>query len=365
MVSGGTGTKVHMELTLNQWRIVVVCAALTTVVLGLGLRMRGAPAPSRVGSRRGLAGDDWPGHRVVAATRGDDTFAVTTHSRTRIVSHTLNNEPWAPARHAAVLQDGPPVVDDDGSPPPPPQPATATAADEAAPVVDVLVVYTTAALAEVGGSVNAMRAIVDVVEQETNEAWASSGVGGTVRVVNVVHVPDFFESANMAADLSRLRVSGDEPSRHVRDLRDAAGADAVVLLERTGTQYCGLSYLQTEAAAAHMADRAFSVVALGCAPGGQFSFGHELGHVLGMNHDRAHSGRDAGLTPTAYGHQWQGRFRSVMAYNDASRPTTRVNRYSSPDARYRGVPTGSDADNNVAAVNSGLARAAAWRDARE
>lgn len=60
-------------------------------------------------------------------------------------------------------------------------------------------------------------------------------------------------------------------------------------------------------------DSAFGVVANNCMQS-NYSFAHELGHLLGAHHDVA----SAGFTPKTYGHGYiyfPGRWRTIMSYN--------------------------------------------------
>ena len=65
-----------------------------------------------------------------------------------------------------------------------------------------------------------------------------------------------------------------------------------------------------------VAANAFSVVDRTCATG-YYSFGHEMGHNMGLNH--AHGDpTGTGAYPYSYGHKWPG-YRSVMAYSPGTR----------------------------------------------
>ena len=64
------------------------------------------------------------------------------------------------------------------------------------------------------------------------------------------------------------------------------------------------------------ASSAFSVVERGCATG-YYSFGHELGHNMGLNHAREDS-VGTGAYSYSYGYKWTG-YRTVMAYAPGTR----------------------------------------------
>jgi len=91
---------------------------------------------------------------------------------------------------------------------------------------------------------------------------------------------------------------------------------------------------------------AFNVVDRGCIS--NFSFAHELGHNMGMQHDRANSSGN-GVFSYSFGYGQPGGYRDTMAYQSAcgGGSCTRVNYWSSPDVTYNGNPLG------VAAGNAG------------
>lgn len=104
-----------------------------------------------------------------------------------------------------------------------------------------------------------------------------------------------------------------------------------------GKDACGVGYINAPAS------HAFAVVGWRCATG-NYSFAHEVGHVLGANHDRA----NASGSPYPYGHGYQfslgsgERFRTIMSY-DCPGGCTRINSWSNPDITYGGARTGDAA----------------------
>jgi hypothetical protein len=86
---------------------------------------------------------------------------------------------------------------------------------------------------------------------------------------------------------------------------------------------------------------------------GYYSFGHELAHNMGSNHDRANG--SAALYPYSYGY-WalDNSYRTVMAYDCPNGGCSRVPYFSNPNVSYNGYPTGIsyDVDPNRAADNA-------------
>ena len=70
---------------------------------------------------------------------------------------------------------------------------------------------------------------------------------------------------------------------NVHVMRDTYGADAAVLIVNNSGS-CGIAYVM-QGVNTSFASYAFAVVSRTCATG-YYSFGHELGHVMGSGHDR-------------------------------------------------------------------------------
>jgi len=105
-------------------------------------------------------------------------------------------------------------------------------------------------------------------------------------------------------------------------------------------------------------DGMYSVTSWSCATG-YYSFGHEIGHNLGLNHDRG-TKNTCGGSGYNYGYRDpEGSFRTTLAYdcrtdqcdNNAASGCTRIKRYSTPDRTYNGKVLGTADANNVRAIN--------------
>ncbi len=193
--------------------------------------------------------------------------------------------------------------------------------------IDVLVLYTPSARATQGGTA-AMEALVDLALAETNQAYAQSGVLQRVRLVARQEVA-YAESASIVTDLARMTIANDGWLDEVPALRDACGADAVALIIETG-QSCGVANSLTNQGAG-FAPYAFCVVARNCAAA-NLSLAHELGHVMGLAHDRdtatakcarASVAGNATQVAGASGQPSMSRSGSLVAF--ASAATTLVN----------------------------------------
>ena len=219
--------------------------------------------------------------------------------------------------------------------------------------VDVAVVYTPSTRAAAGGTA-AVEAEIDLMIAVTNQAFQDSGVSSRVELVARSETA-YSETGVSSTDLRRLRDPEDGHMDEVHEMRDRVGADLVHLIP-------------AESDVGGRAQRP-GPFGLSTWPGGAVP--HELGHNLGLRHDRYEQQADTpwggrlGSDP-AYGYvnpagvkrgarkstQW----RTIMAYVDECKDQfafcTRVPRFSNPQGRYNGEPTGRPFDAN--------ARDAAW-----
>ena len=237
--------------------------------------------------------------------------------------------------------------------------AAATQDDE--DEIDVLVVFTEAARRRDGGFAK-IRANIDLAVAVTNEAYRVSGVRQRVNLVGAVQV-DYRESdtygewgiSNQDEDLQRLKSESDGYMDEVHGLRDSYAADIVYLIvnQPGGGGLGWLLSLEDPNPAASAFAVSNSLVDEGAA-----LFAHELGHVMGLNHDRYtestpcrecwHPGITNKPYPYSYGYVNQKafadgaseakRWHTIMSYNsqckDADIFCREIMRFSNPDQRY-------------------------------
>ena len=130
----------------------------------------------------------------------------------------------------------------------------------------------------------------------------------------------------------------------LRETRNDSAADVVALWKPSGTE-CGLAFQLGPGGGGNGAS-AFLVVSSVCGPK-NFSLAHELGHILGVAHDRAswatESPRQPPARPYGYGY-WDpsGLIADIMTqkckYGQCNRQTV----FSSPRAVIIGIPLGID-----------------------
>jgi hypothetical protein len=235
------------------------------------------------------------------------------------------------------------------------QDAVPSAVADDGSTIDVMVVYTPAARSAAGGT-PAMQNLINLAVSETNQTYSYSGI--TQRLSLVYRTEVSYVETTFSDALYDLTDPSDGKMDNIHSLRNTYAADEVVLLVND-PQYCGLAWLM-QTVSTSFEDHAFAVVNWQCATG-YYSFGHELGHNMGAQHDHyavTKYGQAAGAYWYAYGYvNTTIRRRTVMAYNDACYDLgfncTRIPYWSNPSVYYGGVPVGaSNADNHQTLNNT-------------
>lgn len=193
--------------------------------------------------------------------------------------------------------------------------------------IDVVVAYTASAAAA-SGDINGL---IQLAFDESNTSYSNSGINLTIAPAYVGQV-DYTEAGRTYDQhVAALQSTSDGIMDIVHTWRDQYLGDVVVLIVNDQS-YCGL-------ASAIMADAssAFAAVDYSCATG-NYSFGHEIGHLEGARHDRA---TDNTNTPFQYGHGYiepNHQWRTIMAYPQPCNYCLRTQYWSNPNITY--PPTG-------------------------
>lgn len=246
----------------------------------------------------------------------------------------------------------------------------ASAGGVSAHTLDLLLGYTPGFLQAMGSHSSVVTRLNHVTD-EMNLVLQRSGIDGRVRLLRAQYVG--YEPTSTAErtkldvalrDLSPGFTEQPVPAalQPLVDAREALGADVVSLMVGPGYNAgCGLGWSLKHFDAAYMQKWAYSALAYGC----EHALKHEVGHNLGLAHDRETVGDvevDPGAFPYAYGYRTRQPdgigFITTMAYMfDGGTPNAMV--YSTPRRSYKGLPTGTENDYNTRALLTTFPLAAA------
>jgi hypothetical protein len=178
--------------------------------------------------------------------------------------------------------------------------------------------------------------------EETNETFKNSGLGNIhLRLVHTQLI-DYDGSAGDQFNHLYAMVDGVGPFKDVKKLRNEKRADIVGLII-DNPNGCGLS-----TRIGPESDEAFFVAHHACATI-TMSIAHEIGHILGVRHDRL---VDENETPFAYGHGHVNgtKWRDIMSYKEGCGGCPRLPYWSNPRIKYEGDPTGTAAADSARVI---------------
>jgi hypothetical protein len=208
------------------------------------------------------------------------------------------------------------------------------------PTIDLLVAYTSSAQTASGD----ITGLINLAVEETNGSFTNSNVWARVRLVGTMAVSYNETTRDYDTIITHFASNGDGQMDNVHTQRDAVHADVVVLMINQD-DWCG----QAREIGAN-ASQAFVIVHWSCATG-YYSFGHEIGHLLGARHDEPTDTTD---TPYVWGHGFRHQaaapngWRTIMGYRCGSNLCNpRLQYWSSPLNTWAGLAMGTagDADN--------------------
>ena len=178
--------------------------------------------------------------------------------------------------------------------------------------------------------------------EETNETFRRSGLGNIkLRLVHSQGIEYDGKTDDQFTHLYTM-VDGLGPFKDVKKLRDEKRADIVGLII-DNPKGCGLS-----TRVGPELDEAFFVVHHACASI-TMSIAHEIGHILGVRHDRF---MDESNAPFAYGHGYVNgtKWRDIMSYKEGCGGCPRIPHWSNPRILYKGEPTGTHASDSARVI---------------
>ena len=223
-------------------------------------------------------------------------------------------------------------------------------------VIDLMVFYTPAAKGQAGGRAG-IEALIDLYVAQTNQVYANSGAFQRLSLVLRDEV-DYVESGQTIIDLERLRGNSDGYMDHIHKLRDTYAADLVHLIFAANPGYGG---------GQGQFRGPFGVTFASL--GGGIIFAHELGHNMGLLHDRYQIMQETEASSVEgwhYGYENQRMFEpgapesarwvTIMSYITQCLATLetscyKIDYFSNPGLTYLGHPMGVPADNPSTGVD--------------
>ncbi len=204
--------------------------------------------------------------------------------------------------------------------------------------IDILVLYTPAAKNSAVNE-NNIKAMITNAVLESNTVLTDSQINPRVTLLDSLEIA-YSESGDFDTDLLRLQNPSDGFMDDAITLRNKYGADVVTLIV-DGSQYCGTAFDIMNPVSASFAPYAFDIVALNCLLG-NYTFVHELGHLMSARHDWANDPTDN--APYTYNHGYvvpSKTARTIMAYPDnCPVDCPRIGYFSNPDLTYNGEALG-------------------------
>ncbi|MFC9244824.1 M12 family metallo-peptidase [Streptomyces sp. NPDC057136] len=244
-----------------------------------------------------------------------------------------------------------------------PAPAPARAG---CPVVDVMVAYTPKAAAEVGGR-HRVSASAQQIATRMNRSLKQSGVCGSIRITHAYTATDYDGSEDFAAAHQRLK-DKDDPTLGgpAHQLREWFAADLVAVMVNRREKGGGIADY-TATLGESSSEFAYAVADVqGIALD---SVSHEIGHNLGLAHDRTTlaTDPDGGMQVSEdrpYNTGWitpDHEYYTIMAYGSSCGDCTRVGQFSNPDRNWHGQPLGNASNDSARALRETLPVVAGYR----
>lgn len=245
-------------------------------------------------------------------------------------------------------------------------PAAPAAGAVRCPVVDVLTVYTPKAAERLGGE-HRVPASAQRIATRMNRSLAADGLCGIIRVVHPYTARSYDGSEEFRAAYAVLKDHTSGLGRQVHEQRERYGADLVTLVVERSERGGGTAdYTSALDSSTH--EYAYAVVEV---DGIELdSASHEIGHNLGLAHDRTTLTTDGGGSMNVsrtrpYNTGWiteDGRHYTLMAYRaSCGAHCKRISRFSSAEGSWKGHRLGDASNDSVRVLRETMPIVAGYR----
>ncbi|CAM5279828.1 M12 family metallo-peptidase [Streptomyces microflavus] len=245
-------------------------------------------------------------------------------------------------------------------------PAAPAAGAVRCPVVDVLAVYTPKAAERLGGE-HRVPASAQRIATRMNRSLAADGLCGIIRVVHPYTARSYDGSEEFRAAYAVLKDHTSGLGRQVHEQRERYGADLVTLVVERSERGGGTAdYTSALDSSTH--EYAYAVVEV---DGIELdSASHEIGHNLGLAHDRTTLATDGGGSMNVsrtrpYNTGWiteDGRHYTLMAYRaSCGAHCKRISRFSSAEGSWKGHRLGDASNDSVRVLRETMPIVAGYR----
>lgn len=237
------------------------------------------------------------------------------------------------------------------------------------PVVDVMAVYTPKAAEAVGGP-HRVPMSAEEIATRMNESLLASGVCGSIRIVHPYTATGYEGSEEFDAAYTGIR-EGSDPALgpEARRRREWYGADLVTLVVDASGQGGGTGDYAPRLTSASDAYAYSAVDVQGIALD---SASHEIGHNLGLAHDRTTlaTGSEGAMEVSSsrpYNTGWiteDHRHYTIMAYRSScGDDCRRISRFSSAEGTWKGLRLGDAANDSARVLRETMPIVAGYRTA--
>lgn len=256
-----------------------------------------------------------------------------------------------------------------------PQPLSPMGPSSTPRMIDMVVLFTEQGRIAAGGNpavCSDTGGIIGLIQNgigDINDAFRNSAIDARVGVVTVSKLAGW-EPVPYAGswDYGEALQSRNQiqASPSIKAYRNAVGADIVAVIPASQATFgpCGVAYVQRSECASqgiatspctgvNFSEYTYYLSTAECSSSADV-FTHELGHVLGAEHNRgagAAADHEASF-PFAFGYSNTPWFQTVMAQNFSPSAPVRILQFSNPGVLSGGRPTGTTTMNNALAISN-------------